>query len=136
MNDKFLILGSNSFAGSSFIDTLLKLNHKVIGISRSEEPTQELIGYGENKLKNNFSFHKLDINKDLEEICRVIDLEKPSYVVDFSGQGMVAESWIWPEQWYNTNVVSKVMLHNFLRQNLQKNIFEFQLQKYTVIVMN
>jgi dTDP-glucose 4,6-dehydratase len=36
-------------------------------------------------------------------------------IVDFAGQGMVAESWQAPEQWYQTNVVSKAKLHNYLR---------------------
>ena len=29
---KFLILGSNSFSGSNFIDYILKKKHKVIGV--------------------------------------------------------------------------------------------------------
>jgi len=115
MKDKFLILGSNSFAGSSLTSKLLDLNNKVIGISRSNEPDNCLLGYSENSLKNQFSFYKLDLNDDFQEICNIIDQEKPSYIVDFAGQGMVAESWIWPEQWYNTNIVSKVKLHNFLK---------------------
>ena len=37
MKKKFLVLGSNSFSGSSFINFLLKKNYKVLGTSRSKE---------------------------------------------------------------------------------------------------
>jgi dTDP-glucose 4,6-dehydratase len=36
--------------------------------------------------------------------------------VNFAAQGMVAESWLNPTHWYNTNVVSQVALHDALRQ--------------------
>ena len=35
--------------------------------------------------------------------------------MDFLGQGMVAESWENPEQWFETNVLSKLKLINFIR---------------------
>jgi len=35
---KFLIIGSNSFSGSHFVNEALKLNHKVFGVSRSNQP--------------------------------------------------------------------------------------------------
>ena len=40
---KFLIIGSNSFSGSSFISYLLKKKFKVIGISRSKELNKVLL---------------------------------------------------------------------------------------------
>jgi dTDP-glucose 4,6-dehydratase len=36
---------------------------------------------------------------------------EPSYVVNFAAQSMVAESWLYPDQWYQTNVVANVKLH-------------------------
>jgi dTDP-glucose 4,6-dehydratase len=52
----------------------------------------------------------------LEAIFTELSRFEPEYVVDFAGQGMVAESWRSPEQWYQTNIVSKVRLHDFLRK--------------------
>jgi dTDP-glucose 4,6-dehydratase len=41
--------------------------------------------------------------------------ERPEYVVNFAAQSMVAESWQNPDQWFMTNVVSNVRLHERLR---------------------
>ena len=55
------------------------------------------------------------MNKDFEQIKRLISEVQPSIVVNFSAQGMVAESWKAPLDWYNTNLMSQVRLHEFLR---------------------
>lgn len=62
-----------------------------------------------------FSFVQADLNRDFETISRELSKFEPEAVVDFAGQGMVAESWSAPEQWYETNIVSKARLHNFLK---------------------
>ena len=43
MKKKILILGSNSFAGTSFVNFLLKKNYKVFSTSRSNEKKNHLI---------------------------------------------------------------------------------------------
>lgn len=112
----YLILGSNSFAGSSLVDYLLSRQEKVIGVNRSAQYHSVMQPYFNNPNKGAFTFFQLDINRDLPEIIDVVRQHKPQYVIDFAGQGMVAESWQSPEQWYATNVVSKVKLHDYLRQ--------------------
>jgi len=112
---KYFVLGSNSFAGSTFVDEMLSQEEPVVGISRSEQPNVVLRPYANNKNLKNFSFYALDINQDFDAIKQLILKYKPQYVVDFAGQGMVAESWKNPEQWYLTNIVAKVKLHDFLR---------------------
>lgn len=108
---KILVLGSNSFAGSCLVDYLLKKNFKVFGISRSKE---NKIKYERNKNINNFKFIKADINKNLNKIEKIIDRYKFELIVDFIGQGMVAESWNNPDHWFKTNVYNKVKLINIL----------------------
>lgn len=88
----------------------------VIGVSRSSEPNPILLAYANNPHKKLFRFYQYDINLHVNELMALIEKEKPNYIVDFAGQGMVAESWRNPEQWYQTNFVSKVRLHNYLRQ--------------------
>lgn len=44
-----------------------------------------------------------------------LDDFKPSWVVNFAAQGMVAQSWIHPEHWYRTNVLGNVLFHDQLR---------------------
>lgn len=110
------VLGSNSFAGSSFIDYLLNYEYEVIGISRSKEPDPVLLAHANNLNKKNFSFYRYDLNQHHIEIFRLISEKKSHVIVDFAGQGMVSESWQAPEQWYQTNVVAKSRLHHYLLQ--------------------
>lgn len=110
-----LILGSTSFAGSSLVNYLLSKDETVIGISRSEEPHPVMQPYFANANKKAFQFFPLDLNQHSEEIKKIILQYKPHYIIDFAGQGMVAESWNDPAQWYLTNIVSKVKLHQFLK---------------------
>ena len=43
------------------------------------------------------------MHKKIEEI-------NPDIVIDFMGQGMVAQSWYNPEDWYETNISNKSKL--------------------------
>ena len=113
---KVLVIGSNSFSGSNFVNSLLLKGYEVLGVSRSKEPEEVFLPYRWEKNISNFRFLQIDINKDLESLVRQIKLFKPTYVVNFAAQGMVAESWKKPEDWYMTNVISQVKLHDSLRK--------------------
>jgi dTDP-glucose 4,6-dehydratase len=112
---KVAVLGSNSFAGACFVNYALDRNCEVLGISRSPEPHPVYLPYRCNPARKRFLFRQLDLNDDIKEICDQLAAWQPDSVVDFAGQGMVAPSWQWPEQWYATNIVAKVKLHNFLK---------------------
>ena len=117
MKNNFLVIGSNSFSGAYFIKYLLEKGHNVIGISRSEEPNKVFLPYKwSGNLVNNFEFVQLDLNSNLGEIIELVTAQQPDYIVNFAAQGMVAESWLTPEHWYQTNVVSQVKLHDELRK--------------------
>lgn len=112
---KVFVIGSNSFSGSHFIDFLLeKTKYEVIGLSRSPEKKDLYLPYKKQNLER-FSFHKLDINKDINIILRLFDELQPEYAVNFASQSMVGESWQHPEHWYRTNVMSTVNLTNNLK---------------------
>ena len=112
---RFAVIGSNSFSGSSFIKYLLKNGHEVIGISRSIEPDPVFLGYKNEKLEN-FSFHQLDLNKNLPEVSSVLGDYRADYIVNFAAQGMVAQSWEHPGDWFQTNTVATIKLHDELRK--------------------
>lgn len=112
--EKFVVIGSNSFSGSHFVDYLLENGAEVIGMSRSPELSPAFLPYKSRKGK--FKFHQLDLNKDLENMIQVIRDFQPEYVVNFAAQSMVAQSWEKPEHWYTTNVVSNVKFHDQLRK--------------------
>lgn len=113
-----LVLGSNSFAGSVFVDSALSGGHQVWGINRSPEPSPVFLPYKGNPRAVSYAFRRMDINRDFSTLCEWLTEMRPAFVVDFAGQGMVAESWQDPAQWYQTNIVSKVRLHDFLRRQL------------------
>jgi len=110
--NKVLIIGSNSFAGSDFADHLLSKKFEVYGVSRNKEINKEHLRYKNNINLKNFKFFKIDLNlkKDLNKLIKLIKKQKISYIVNFAAQGMVAESWINPQDWYLTNVVSNSIL--------------------------
>lgn len=114
LKNKYLVMGSNSFSGSNLIDYLLNKNHSVLGISRSKEIQKDFLPYKNNKNIRLFTFKKIDINKNINNFKKIILKFKPNIVVNFIAQGMVAESWQNPQDWYQTNIVSQVIIYREL----------------------
>lgn len=111
---KVIVLGSNSFSGSHFVNYLLeKTNYEVIGISRSPEPHEIFLPY---KNKSRFKFYQLDLNRDLNKILEIIKTEFVEYVVNYAAQGMVGQSWENPTHWIRTNTLSLIALADELRK--------------------
>ena len=113
---RFAIIGSNSFAGAAFVARALQDNVEVIGFNRSAEGSAAFLPYKQSLNRDKYKFYQADINYDLPQILENIKAFQPKVVVDFAGQGMVAESWEDPAQWYTTNIVAKVRLHDQLRR--------------------
>ena len=63
LKNKYFIIGSNSFSGSSFINFLLNKNYEVAGISRSKELEFYYSPYFYNKNKKKYKFKKINIVK-------------------------------------------------------------------------
>jgi dTDP-glucose 4,6-dehydratase len=112
---KFMVIGSNSFSGSDFIDLLLDdPQNEVIGVSRSPEKSALFLPY-KNRGQVNFNFYQYDLNRHLMEILGLIDSFKPDYIVNFAAQSEVGPSWTNPVQWFQTNAVSITGLANGLK---------------------
>ena len=112
MIEKIVILGSNSFSGAHFADCALSEGFQVIGMSRSPEPVAAFLPYLKNKNVEKFKFLRLDLNHDLNDVIIAIEDIQPAFVVNFAAQGMVAESWQYPEHWFQTNSLSQIKLHD------------------------
>lgn len=114
-NRRILIIGSNSFSGSDFIDLLLEdSRNEVVGISRSPEKSSLFLPY-KHRQSPEFKFYRMDLNQDMGNILQLCDSLKPQYVVNFAAQSEVAPSWTHPEHWFQTNVVSLAILGNYLK---------------------
>jgi dTDP-glucose 4,6-dehydratase len=118
MAEKIFVLGSNSFSGASFVQFALAQGCTVVGASRSPEPHPAFLPYRWDNAANlaRFRFEQLDLNQDTDRIAKSIEDLRPDYVVNFAAQSMVAESWQFPEHWYQTNVVANVRLHEQIRR--------------------
>jgi dTDP-glucose 4,6-dehydratase len=113
MSEKIIVIGSNSFSGASFVPFAIDEEFEVIGISRSAEPSPVFLPYKYSG--GDIEFHQLDLNHDLDKIMALINAKKPEYIVNFSAQSMVAQSWDHPDHWFQTNVVSTIQFHDRLR---------------------
>ena len=114
--NRYLIIGSNSFSGSSMINYLLNKKYHVAGISRSKELKKEFSPYYCNKNKKYFKFKKINIVTNSEKLFLFVKKFKPNVVINYAAQGMVEESWKNPEDWYQTNIVSQTIFY----KNIQK----------------
>ena len=111
---KAIIIGSNSFYGAHFTKLLLEKKFKVIGISRSKIKKDHFLPF--NKKNRNFSFKKFDLNIDIKKILFIIKKNKPNYIINFSSQSMVNESWKSPQDWFLTNSYSVPSLYGYLNK--------------------
>jgi dTDP-glucose 4,6-dehydratase len=113
---RYAVLGSNSFAGAAFVAHALAQGGEVLGFNRSPEGSAIFLPYRSLANSGGYRFVQSDVNRDLEFILSEIENFRPQFVVDFAGQGMVAESWQDPVQWYRTNILAKAALHDRLRR--------------------
>jgi len=118
-----MVIGSNAFSASSYIDFLLTEGYNVIGVSRSKEIDLVFRVYGKNQNLKKFTFKQIDLNHDLDALIKLINQEKIAYVINFAAQSMVAQSWDFPEHWYQTNVVGLAKLGSLLLK--EKSIKKF-----------
>jgi dTDP-glucose 4,6-dehydratase len=101
------VLGSNSFAGAAFVAKAIEEGVEVVGFNRSPEGSPIFLPYRRSTNASLYRYIRADLNHDLERIALELEHFRPQAIVDFAGQGMVAESWMNPEQWYTTNVLAK-----------------------------
>ena len=118
MSERIAVVGSNSFSGASFVRHCLAQGLEVLGASRSDEPAACFLPYRwlPADRQKNFRFVRADLNHDLAGLMTALDSFQPAWVVNFAAQGMVAQSWQQPGDWYQTNVVGHVLFHDRLRQ--------------------
>ena len=114
---KFLVIGSNSFSGQSFIKYILQKKDvkKVFCVSRSSNKKFSPEEF--NIFSKKVFFTKININneKSSKLIKRLIIKNEINYIINYASQSMVGESWIYPIDWYRTNVIGTISLVEGLR---------------------
>lgn len=99
------MLGANSFSGSHFVAGLLDRGHEIMGVSRSPEPELPFLPRLWSTFPGRYSFFQFDLNTSVASFLARVESFRPDVVVNFAAQGMVAQSWETPWDWFNTNVV-------------------------------
>ena len=96
--------GANSFSGSHFVSRLLTEGHEVWGLGRSPEPAKVFLPrlWGKDPL-GKYHFVQLDLNIPDSVLGDFLREVEPEIVVNFAAQGMVAQSWEQPWDWFTTN---------------------------------
>jgi dTDP-glucose 4,6-dehydratase len=119
---KIYIIGINSFIGSSFSKYILEKKYvkKIYGCSRNN-----LNDNIKKKLKKKIIFNKVDLNKDIKKLIKILNKEKPDIVINFAAQSIVEASWQSPKDWFKTNLLSNIDLLEHLRKSkyLKKYIY-------------
>ena len=83
---KIVVIGSNSFSGSDFIDLLVRNEqNEVVGISRSPEKSALFLPYKRHQGAN-FKFYQMDLNTHMPRIIELLASFEPEYVVNFAAQ--------------------------------------------------
>ncbi len=114
---KILILGSGSFAGQALFSDLISNGYEVIGINRSAPKSEKHWEWiKENKLNLKDYWYEININDKPDKVVELIQNINPSHIIDFMGQGMVAQSWDDPKLWYSTNLSNKVYVLEAIRK--------------------
>ena len=120
---RFAVIGSNSFSGSHFVRHLLSQSYKVLGVSRSTEVEGVFNPYNPKSTPENWTFSQIDARHAVELRLTLLEFS-PDFVVNFAAQSMVGQSWVSPEDWYETNVVGVAKLATTLMElpNLQRYV--------------
>ena len=108
---KIFIIGSNSFMGSSLINYIYKNEYdfKLRGCSRSNENKHYFNLYKNNK-KKVLKFYKIDLNKNIDQLIKILKKFKPNIIFNFAAQSIVEYSWVEPSHWFKTNLISNIKL--------------------------
>ena len=114
---RVFIIGSNSFSGTHFAKFCLDKGFDVTGASRSSFPKNLFLAHPADV--KDFRFLQMDLNKEINRYFELILEEKFDYIVNFSSQSMVAQSWDSPEDWFQTNVMSTTKLYDFIAKNFK-----------------
>ncbi len=115
---KILILGVGSFAGQSLFSNYLKNGVDVYGINRSEPKDEYYWPWIKDRRKDiEHRWFKYSLTQNLEDMIEKIGQLKPQIIIDFMGQGMVAQSWANPDLWYLTNITNKSKLINSIQKS-------------------
>lgn len=112
--ENIAVLGSHSFSGNAYVAHLLKFT-SCLSISRSKYLHRRLDARTRRTSNCLETRVVWNLNEDSSEVIDALNKHEISTVVNFAAQSMVGESWKFPQDWYETNVVALAKLINRIR---------------------
>lgn len=110
-----VVIGSNCFTGSHFVDALLEDPEQfVVGVSRSPEKSAFYLPY-KARPRRNFEFYQVDLVRQPGVLQSLLDEMQPSAVINVAALSEVGLSNFSPVEYFQTNTVGVVALCSFLR---------------------
>jgi dTDP-glucose 4,6-dehydratase len=111
----YVVVGSNSFIGSHFVDALLEdPSNNVVGISRSPEKSDLYLPYKRHPSPR-FEFHQVDLVRQADRLISLLDDLQPAYIIYTAALTEVSVSFDHPVEYFQTNCLGVVELCNHLR---------------------
>jgi dTDP-glucose 4,6-dehydratase len=110
-----VVIGSNCFTGSHFVDALLEEpGAEVVAISRSPEKGPLYLPY-KSRPDARVTFYQLDLVRQADAVQALLDELEPANVINVAALSEVALSNTSPVEYFQVNTVGVVTLCNFLR---------------------
>ncbi|MBI2870538.1 MAG: GDP-mannose 4,6-dehydratase [Candidatus Omnitrophica bacterium] len=110
-----VVIGSNCFTGSHFVDALLQAGVRpVVGISRSPEARSMYLPY-KARDQQGFNFYRMDLVRQPQALETLLDELEPATVINVAALSEVALSNHRPLEYFETNTLGVVRLCHFLR---------------------
>ena len=112
MKTQIAVLGSHSFSGNSYVAHILE-KANCLTINRSPH----LLTPFDARVKSNFEEINIvwNLNDDSTQIINALQENRATTIVNFAAQSMVAQSWQYPEDWYEANIVALAKFVNRVR---------------------
>ncbi len=110
---KVLVTGHTGFKGAWLTCWLLKLGAHVVGLAK-DIPTQPSM-FEELGLARRITHYQADV-RDLDQVQRIIDKEKPDFVFHMAAQAIVSRSYDDPIETVTTNAIGTMNVLEALRK--------------------
>jgi dTDP-glucose 4,6-dehydratase len=125
MKGNIAVIGSHSFSGNAYIGHLLQ-KHGCLSISRSKSLLTQFDSRTAATYRNNEKTLIWNVNDNSDHIIRELQDQKIDTILNFAAQSMVGQSWLYPEDWYESNIVGLAKFINRLRTETEiKKFIQF-----------
>jgi UDP-glucuronate 4-epimerase len=121
---KILVTGGAGFVGSHLCEALLQNGKNKVTVIDNLDPfyskTAKLDNIKHFIINNNFKFYKIDIVNRLS-LRNLIQTIKPDIVVHLAAKAGVRNSFLYPQDYFNTNVIGTINLLEAVKDIKLKN---------------